>query len=54
MRDIRPKTTEVNRVLAKHYGFTKGELDFIVNYDIKRRISLSVEQMGLGGQAEEK
>ncbi|MCX6344608.1 MAG: SAM-dependent methyltransferase [Armatimonadetes bacterium] len=33
---------EIDRVLAKHYGFTDEELDFIINYDIKYR-------MGLGG-----
>jgi len=33
-------------VLAKHYGFTDEELDFIINYDIKYR-------MGLGGDDEE-
>jgi len=32
-------------VLAKHYGFTDEQLDFITNYDIKYR-------MGLGGEAE--
>jgi hypothetical protein len=26
---------EIDRVLAKHYGFTDEELDFITNYDIK-------------------
>lgn len=25
-------------VLAKHYGFTDGELDFIIHYDIKYRM----------------
>jgi len=25
-------------VLAKHYGFTDEELDFILNYDIKYRM----------------
>ena len=29
---------EVDAVLAKHYGFTDEELDFIVNYDIKYRM----------------
>lgn len=24
-------------MLAKHYGFTEEELDFIINYDIKYR-----------------
>jgi hypothetical protein len=26
------------RTLAKHYGFTPEELDFILNYDIKYRL----------------
>jgi len=34
---------EIDRVLAKHYGFTQEELDFIINYDIKYR-------MGKGGE----
>jgi len=25
-------------MLARHYGFTEEELDFIVNYDIKYRM----------------
>lgn len=29
---------QIDRVLAKHYGFTDEELDFIINYDIKYRI----------------
>ena len=29
---------EIDRVLAKHYGFTDEEFDFIVNYDIKYRM----------------
>ena len=38
------KTTidAIDRVLARHYGFTDEELDFIINYDIKYR-------MGIGG-----
>ena len=31
---------EIDRVLAKHYGFTNEELDFIINYDIKYRMGL--------------
>ena len=30
-----------NGVLAKHYGFTEEELDFIINYDIKYRMGAS-------------
>ena len=29
---------EIDKVLAKHYGFTHEELDFIINYDIKYRM----------------
>ncbi len=29
---------EIDRVLARHYGFTDEELDFIINYDIKYRM----------------
>jgi hypothetical protein len=32
---------EIDTVLAKHYGFTEEELDFIINYDIKYRMGLS-------------
>ncbi|MDD9859481.1 MAG: Eco57I restriction-modification methylase domain-containing protein [Nitrospira sp.] len=28
----------IDVVLAKHYGFTEGELDYIINYDIKYRM----------------
>ncbi len=31
---------EIDRALAKHYGFTDEELDFILNYDIKYRMGL--------------
>lgn len=29
---------EIDKVLAKYYGFTEEELDFIINYDIKYRM----------------
>ena len=29
---------EIDKELAKHYGFTDEELDFIINYDIKYRM----------------
>lgn len=29
---------KIDQVLAKHYGFTDEELDFIINYDIKYRL----------------
>ena len=28
----------LDTVLAQHYGFTREELDFIINYDIKYRM----------------
>ena len=31
---------DIDRVLAKHYGLTDEELDFIINYDIKYRMGL--------------
>ncbi|MXZ92428.1 MAG: SAM-dependent methyltransferase [Chloroflexi bacterium] len=34
----KPIIDEVDQVLAKHYGFTQEELDFIINYDIKYRM----------------
>jgi hypothetical protein len=34
----KPVIDEIDRVLARHYGFTDEELDFIINYDIKYRI----------------
>lgn len=30
--------TRTDRMLAKHYGFTHEELNFIINYDIKYRM----------------
>ena len=42
----KPIIDEIDRVLAKHYGFTAEELDFIINYDIKYRL-------GRGGEEEE-
>jgi hypothetical protein len=35
---------EIDRVLAKHYGFTDEELDFIINYDIKYRMGRDSEE----------
>jgi hypothetical protein len=36
----KPIIDEIDKVLAKHYGFTEEELDFIINYDIKYRMGL--------------
>ena len=35
---------EIDRVLARHYGFTDEETDFIINYDIKYRMGRSEEE----------
>jgi hypothetical protein len=37
---------EIDKVLAKHYGFTDEELDFIINYDIKYRMGSELEGEG--------
>jgi hypothetical protein len=37
-RPSKPIIDEIDRVLARHYGFTDEELDFIINYDIKYRM----------------
>lgn len=34
----KPIIDEIDKILAKHYGFTDEELDFIINYDIKYRM----------------
>jgi hypothetical protein len=38
VRKSKPIINEIDTVLAKHYGFTDEELDFIINYDIKYRM----------------
>ncbi len=42
---------DIDAVLAKHYGFTDEELDFIINYDIKYRMGLNGDA-GVGGEDE--
>ena len=39
-RHSKPIIDKIDRLLAKHYGFTDEELDFIINYDIKYRMGL--------------
>ena len=34
----KPIIDKIDTVLARHYGFTEEELDFIINYDIKYRM----------------
>lgn len=40
---MKPIIDEIDRLLAKHYGFTPEELDFIINYDIKYRMGAEAE-----------
>ena len=42
-KPCKPILDEIDRVLAKHYGFTAEELDFIINYDIKYRLGRDTE-----------
>ena len=41
-----------HELLAKHYGFTEEELDFIINYDIKYRMGdeLNAEEYNMGAR----
>jgi len=48
----KPIIDEIDRVLAKHYGFTDEELDFIINYDIKYRMGLGKGNGGLEAEDE--
>jgi len=32
------KYNTIDRVLARHYGFSDEELDYLINYDIKYRL----------------
>lgn len=38
VHSFKPLLNEIDRLLARHYGFTDEELDFIINYDIKYRM----------------
>ena len=40
----KPVIDQIDCVLAKHYGFTDEELDFIINYDIKYRMGREREE----------
>ncbi|HEV2455799.1 MAG TPA: DNA methyltransferase [Verrucomicrobiae bacterium] len=42
-RNSKSLIDEIDRVLARHYGFTPEELDFIINYDIKYRLGRDAE-----------
>lgn len=49
MKLSKPIIDEIDKVLAKHYGFTDEELDFIINYDIKYRMG---DELGEKGEQE--
>ena len=40
-RECKPIADEIDRVLAKYFGLTEEELDFIINFDIKYRMGKS-------------
>ncbi|MDX2109647.1 MAG: DNA methyltransferase [Verrucomicrobiota bacterium] len=40
----KPILDEIDTILARHYGFTEEELDFIINYDIKYRLGRGTEE----------
>jgi hypothetical protein len=39
----KPIIDEIDTLLARHYGFSPEELDFILNYDIKYRLGRDTE-----------
>jgi len=39
----RPIINQIDGLLAKYYGFTQNELDYILNYDVKYRMSKELE-----------
>jgi hypothetical protein len=41
----KPIIDRIDHILAKHYGFTEEELDFIINYDIKYRMGREGEEV---------
>ena len=43
-RYSKPIIDEIDTILAKHYGFTDEELDFIINYDIKYRLGADADE----------
>ena len=50
VKPVKPIIDEIDKVLAKHYGFTEEELDFIINYDIKYRMG---DELGEEGETEQ-
>ena len=49
-REAKTILDEIDHMLARHYGFTDEELDFIINYDIKYRMGREGEE-GKDGEA---
>lgn len=43
-RNSKSIVDKIDIVLAKHYGFTQEELDFIINYDVKYRMGTDLEE----------
>ncbi|MCX6645066.1 MAG: hypothetical protein NTY09_01705 [bacterium] len=41
----KPIIDEIDRILAKHYGFMDEELDFIINTNIKYRMGSELESV---------
>ncbi|MFZ5922442.1 MAG: hypothetical protein ACOYY3_15450, partial [Chloroflexota bacterium] len=42
----KPIIDEIDRALARHYGLSDVELDFIINYDVKYRMGASAGEEG--------
>ncbi len=42
----KPIIDEIDRALARHYGLSDDELDFIINYDVKYRMGTSAGEEG--------
>jgi hypothetical protein len=40
----KPILDKIDSTLARYYGFTDEELDFIINYDIKYRLGADADE----------
>jgi hypothetical protein len=43
VKKSKPIIDKIDGILARHYGFTQEELDFIVNYDVKYRMGRDLD-----------
>jgi len=43
-RNLKPILDAIDVVLARHYGLTEVELDYIVSYDVKFRVGTDEER----------